>query len=110
MPGVRAGSASREFGLGVCAGSSCREVLPRVIRGSGFVLRFVLFALFAASVQFDPGGDSVRTGLPVLVSSRAGDSSLYCCHVNFTGVRRCFCGALETLDDTSVSTLMVSIL
>ena len=40
----------------------------------------VLFASFAAGVHFDVpgpvlymGGDSVRTGLPLLVSSHAGD-------------------------------------
>ena len=79
VPGVHAGSASRDVVPRVCSGS---YTVPS--RGSGFVLQFVLFALFAASVQFDPGVDSVRTGLPVLVSSHAGDCGrllliLLCC-------------------------------
>ena len=92
MLGVRARSSCRECIPGVRAGSSCLEALPRVCArsytgpsgGSGFVLLFVLFGLFAAIV--DPGGDSVHTGLPVLVSSRAGDCGrllliLVCCYL-----------------------------
>ena len=62
--GVHAGRSSRDFMSGVRAESYTR---PFGVPG------FVLFVLFAASVQFDPRGDSVRTGLPVLVSSHAGD-------------------------------------
>ena len=93
-PGVNHGSLGWEFVLGVRAGSASWEFVPGgragsytgPSGGSGFVLRFVLFA---ASVQFYPGGDSVHTGLPVLVSSRAGDCGrlllllLCCCLAEF---------------------------
>ena len=78
MPGVHAGSLCREFVLGVRAGSSCREFVPGVIQGlpgAPFLCYdFVLFVLFVAGVPvLYPGGDSVRTGLPVLVLGHTGD-------------------------------------
>ena len=65
---------------GVCAGSLCREVYKAFPRAPVLCYGFVLFVLFAAGVHFDISGpvlylvdDSVRTGLPVLLSSHAGD-------------------------------------
>ena len=62
----------------VLSGSSCREFVPGVIQGlpgAPFLCYdFVLFVLFAAGVPaLYPGGDSVRTGLPVLVLGHTGD-------------------------------------
>ena len=74
VPGVCAGSLCREFVPGVRAWSSCRDLVPGVIQGgSGFVLRFYVVCIVCSKCSIDPGGDSVRTGLPVLVSSHVGD-------------------------------------
>ena len=80
--GVRAGSLCEEFCAGSLVlgviqglpGSPARPTVPCPVLCYGFVL----FELFAAGVHFDvsgpglhPGGDSVCTGLPLLVSINA---------------------------------------